>query len=352
MGMFTDLIDSGYRKKAIEVALDKGFQLLNVIDGDHGEFKRIDCGHIFKKQFVNMQHQKQTFCSICSEDEHERIMKVKDVSLVVKGCKGTNTYKVNTCGHTFTSTKANFLKRETKYECLVCYSEKEKQMLESMGLEMLSYRADGVQGKANPMKHAEYRFKECGHTFTYVRHAIQHGKQRCQTCTDIAAMKALDENGYYLVGNLAPVKITIGFKSCEHTRLVHRSAAVRGNCICQHCKVSAYVRPSKIYAIEFINESGSFIKYGYGKSVKIRLQEYGIQDLQVGRILFEIDVKTGNDALKIEKAVHSKYEDKRLDKEKMKRYFRNTGFTECYPMELLSELESSTLELLEREDTV
>lgn len=349
MTLFTSLIEQDNRfQKYSKEAEAKGFTLIRLLDGGIGEYKRNDCGHVSEKQVANIRHQKQNTCLMCSSEEHERLMEAKGLSFVRKLNSQTNLYKVTDCGHEASSTKANLAKTPNKrYDCLECYAEKEKQLLDSMGIEMLSYRADVVSCKTRPHKYALYRFKDCGHEFTYIRHAIQYGKQNCQVCTDNAAKEALKSHGYYLVGELAPIKITIGFNSCGHTRLVYRSAAVKGNCICQECKITAYKRPSKIYAIELETDTGTFIKYGYGKSVKARLREYGLTGAEVKKILFDIDVQTGNDALKIEKKVHSMFSDKRLNKEEMRKYFKNTGFSECYPKEIGSELEAVTKNLVE-----
>lgn len=349
MTLFTCLIEQDKRfQKYSKEAEAKGFTLIRLLGDRMGEYKRDACGHIAEKQVANIRHQKQTLCLACSSEEHEQLMEAKGLSFIGKVDSQTNRYKVIDCGHETSSTKGNLAKTPNKrYVCSECYAEKEKQLLDSMGVEMLSYRAEGVSEKSRPNKHALYRFKDCGHEFTYIRHAMQYGKQDCQTCTDNAAKEALKSHGYYLVGELAARKITIGFNFCAHTRLVHRAAAVKGNCICQECKITAYGRPSKIYAIELETPTETFIKYGYGKSVKARLSEYGLVGVKVKKILFEIDVPTGNDALKIEKKVHSMFLDKRLDKEDMRKYFKNTGFSECYPKEIVDALESLTKNLVE-----
>lgn len=348
MNLFTNLIeeDEKFHRYSKEAEL-KGFSLIKLLGDGLGEYKRNNCGHVFTKQVANIRHQKQTLCLKCSDEKHNLVLKDKGLELVDKS---KSLYRVIACGHEVTTTKANLEKSTNDiYECRVCYSEKEKSLLDSMGVEMISYRAENLAGKSRPKKHALYRFKKCGHEFTYIRHAMQYGKQDCQTCTDNTAKESLKSHGYFLVGELAPVKITIGFDSCEHTRLVHRAAAVKGNCICQECKITAYKRPSKIYAIELESDGFTFIKYGYGKSVKARLSEYGLIEVKLKEILFEIDVPTGNEALKIEKKVHSLFSDKRLDKEMMRKYFKNTGFTECYPLEVVNDLKTTTLTFLRGE---
>lgn len=314
-------------------ALKKGYELIEMMDGGYAKYVRLDCGHEMTKDIGSMRHNKQTWCPACSEEEHISNIEARGLELVEKilGAK-PNHYRFKSCGHSLYSNPANLMKASGPIRCMTCYEDNEKIILESMGIEMLSFRADGIDGKSRPKKHGLYRFKDCGHEFSYIRHALKHGKQDCTECTNIKALKAIADNGYYLVGELAPVKITIGFDTCEHTREVFRSAAVRGNCVCQECRVSAYTRPSKIYALEIGNDTFSFIKFGYGKSVKARVREYGLQGVWLKNILFEIDMPTGSEALAVEKAVHREMADSLLDKQEMKKYFKHTGFSECYPL--------------------
>lgn len=107
---------------------------------------------------------------------------------------------------------------------------------------------------------------------------------------------------------------------------------------CNNCDESHFNKPSSVYLIMITNNDLSWLKLGYSKNLNFRLNSYGLSADASIRILAEKNFSKGVDALHFEKMLHCKFKKYRLDRVKMKELHKHSGFTECYPIELLDNL--------------
>lgn len=328
--------------KYIEEALRKGYEIVEHVDKNVYKYKRIECGHIVSVETANMRHQKRTICRQCDQIKYENQFKIKGLTLVKENPPTKpDLFVIDSCGHTAEIFRANLFKSNDKYKCQVCYKEKYNKTLDEKGIELVEHNAR-VSRYSRPSKVAKFRYKHCGHEFTYVRHAVDTISD-CPICYKQKVTETYLSNGLELVQETSQAKAVYKFIECGHERELYKSAAIRGNCICHVCNNTAWSKPSKIYILKFETNSGfKFIKFGYGKNINNRLREYRTNNLTLLNILFDFDTQSGYSAMLVEKSIHKDFAKDSLENSEMKQYFANTGYSECYPVSMCSTLIEET----------
>lgn len=75
------------------------------------------------------------------------------------------------------------------------------------------------------------------------------------------------------------------------------------------------------------------------ETFKNRISRYGLSDsTKLVQNIITIPFNTGKEATELEKKLHKKYHKDRIDPIKMKEHHIVSGFSECYPMEMLPTL--------------
>lgn len=250
---------------------------------------------------------------------------------------------INACGHTSDYYLANLEKTDESAKCIICYDQEYFKRLANNGIEMLEYTSTTENITKNHKKVGRFKFVKCGHEFNAIRHHVGADKTKCQDCYKKEVSDLLNSNGYTFVKKTTPVKSIYKFNSCGHSREFFDSAALRGNAICRECNVSTYDKPSYIYLLEIETDSWSFVKLGYGKDIKNRVREYRLVKECKVTVIKTVYFETGMSALLVEKSLHKKYANQRLNPDDICVYFNRQGFSECYPKAmqdtLLKELE-------------
>ena len=93
------------------------------------------------------------------------------------------------------------------------------------------------------------------------------------------------------------------------------------------------------------NSDFEWLKLGYAKIVETRTRQYRLPLGVIAEPLAVLPTSTGEEALKIEKKLERKYKAQKLSATKMKKWHRNSGFTECYPINLREALEHEIAKL-------
>ena len=58
-------------------------------------------------------------------------------------------------------------------------------------------------------------------------------------------------------------------------------------------------------------------------------------------VLKKKKIKTGKDANKLERHIHNKYSNEKINSNHMERYHTKSGGTECYPLDMIEKLSDS-----------
>lgn len=333
-----------FKELHVKEALEKGYEILDHADAGKYLYRRIACGHETIAEINNMRHQARTVCRTCNDLEFQEVMKKRKVALVEdRGTKVPSLFKIESCGHIVGIYKTNLQKTDSEYKCPTCYNEEYSRILEECNIEAIDLKSVN-DNYSRPTKVGKFRYKDCGHEFNYIRHAIKTASGKCQVCYEKRIANILANNGLTFVKETTVAKAVYKFNSCGHEREVYKSAALRGNCICHICNDTAWSKPSKIYILEFVTNTGfKFIKFGYGKSIKNRIREYRIRDIELTGVLFEFDTQSGYSAMLVEKSIHKDMSKDSLPNDQMKQYFKNTGYSECYNLDCAEVIKKEVL---------
>lgn len=328
-----------YEKEASE----KGYSLDSFITNELVNYTRLSCGHKFTFLTSTMRHQKRNICRECNELKFKAVIENRDIEVIERVNISTFTFKVNKCGHIMTSSIHNLAKTQGPVNCTACVvKEFERRCLE-LKLEVLENPANIMElgTKVNPHKYAKFLRKDCGHAFIALRHNIKN-LEICTVCSQIAKTKLLNNNGYEFVSKTnSNVKSIYKFIHCGHTRVLFDSAALRGNGVCHVCNNTSHTAKSKLYILKFQTVDGlNFLKFGYGKNTTNRIREYCLNDARFIEQLFEVEVETGIKARSIENSIHKTLLVFKFPNEQMKKYLTKSGYSECYPSDLLETLKS------------
>jgi hypothetical protein len=82
----------------------------------------------------------------------------------------------------------------------------------------------------------------------------------------------------------------------------------------------------------------SWLKVGVAIDLDIRIGGYGLPEGCVTETLWKKQYHDGYTAVKIEKSFHTQMKRKKLCFKTMKDFHTTSGFTECYPVDRLSEI--------------
>ena len=77
------------------------------------------------------------------------------------------------------------------------------------------------------------------------------------------------------------------------------------------------------------------LKFGLSKDVDYRISCYGLTNCEA-EVLKIVPISTGRIAIRVEKGIHKKLKQLKIDNEYTKPYFSVSGFTECYPYSALT----------------
>lgn len=260
--------------------------------------------------------------------------KEHNLTYLGKGKPRYHIFKFNECGHTQEIRSDKFY--SGTFQCSTCLKEKMKQEYSKNGLTQL---------KAEKNKASLFRINACGHTQVIRNDNARLGKFVCQTCEQAKHEQEAKENNVTILKYMGKNHYLYRLNECGHEKIICRNNLKRGSFECQECEETYRTKPSNIYLIKIKDKESkkSWVKLGVSKNTQTRIGGYGLKSSCEAEVLIEINFPTYNEATRIEKKIHSKYHNKKLDKEEMKKYLTRSGNTECYSIRmrkiLLEELE-------------
>lgn len=328
-------------EKQVKEALEKGLvQLAKTSDRCYGYY-RMQCGHNSFLHYGAIRKAKSSdfSCKTCLDiklaDEAKKFDLIYDSELDTTHIKKSDCrYYTFPCGHTRLLKIANI--RHSKVACDVC---KELQFKEEAEQQNLKWT-----GKTDNRNRRLYTLP-CSHTKYISIGAVRSGSWRCRVCQDLK---------YSNDAKLAGIEYLQDTKSSHHNFRVYRLGCgcikeITPTCVANcafECKTHDeryldFSQPISVYLMEFTLPIGNVLKLGFAADLQGRQTRYYLQG--TSELIYSIKFAEGQKAVDLEKAIHVEYKNSVLDKELMRKYMQN-GFTECYPIELKTELIKKLLE--------
>lgn len=335
IGLFTNLInglktiEKDINEKQRQEAEDQGLVLLSRSTNPNMNFYKFeDCRHT---TFLQATHVRRANfkCNQCFINSVADDCNNTDASLLHN--LGGSYYKVRLdCGHVVNRLLQS-IKNNKNEKCIQCFNELVLSSCDRYQYEFIEHVG---------LSNRKIRFKECGHEKTVVTSQIIKGNVVCRDCIEQEYLELFKEQGLTLVSNLEDYRYKLFKLPCSCEKKLRIDHAADGSFLCGNCSDSHYTKPSFVYLLKITYEDFSWLKLGFAKNLRLRKNGYGLvkgcEIEEVSSVYFD----KGYEAMLFEKALHAKYKSRRLDKNKMTEYHTFSGQTECYSVDLLSELDS------------
>lgn len=399
-------------KERTDLAHGTGFSIIGDPVGDNyndtGMFlcRCNECG--WRKNLAkNYLVEKTTNCSMCLNIRLEKEANEKGLQFngyTEDGDMKRRNYTFTKCGHSRDIATGDV--RLGNFSCTECYSNSLDSALDKLGLENLGRpSSDEVQ---DPTQYYKVKYKSCGHIINALQMKILDGGiGKCKICyEDKLKQKYEPLYDIEILGTVSGAKRKIRFNKCLHEKVIaltnlksgsfqcsicqvekfkaeaklvgleylgvtetrrtagdplHRYLAQCGHHIfsvtshirtghwtCRTCNAGYLDNPNKLYLFKIVTPDLVFLKLGYSKSPEYRKYDYKLVEGTVTELLKVVEVPTGRDAIKYENEIHSKYSVFNYNKDVIKQYLTESGFTECYPIDILDELLGELLVLENR----
>jgi len=367
-------------KKLETEAEAQGCELLGKGQNSTYRTYHLECGHNTEVQTPNMR--KGNFrCQRCLDERLKREAREQDCVLLGPGKnRKYRTYRLP-CGHEQEIQPGGM--RRGSFNCEACFYDRVKADAEIQGCIFL--------GRGVRKNYGIYRLP-CGHKREYSMSAMRWGNIRCQTCLDNRLKEEAEAQGCELLGpgthsrNHRTYRLSCGHEqevetsnmrvgnfrchaclldklkkeaekwdcvflgkakkpqwrtyrlNCGHEQEIHTSAMRMSVFRCQTCDEYAFTRPSDAYLLHIKVGSDEWLKLGYTNNLEYRVSQYALPLNAEWSALAILPFDTGLEAMRFEKALHTKYQRKRLRAQDMLIFHTGSGSTECYPLTMVETL--------------
>lgn len=240
-------------------------------------------------------------------------------------------YRKISCGHVHILCHRNVKEIKTDY-CKTCTEESYMSLVKSLGMEFLGFSRKSKNGTM----YVDVKLN-CGHYKSIRTGNLKTGAFTCKVCLEERYKAICELFGFkyikHVTSSYHEVELPCG---CKETR--HLTNIKNGGWSCPTHNKSSLDYSSNLYLLKMSCSDFSWLKLGYSRNVPNRIVAYDLADGITVEVLDIIKVHTGRSALKIEKSIHTKFKKSKLSSKEMKRYFKSSGFNECYPLEMLDTL--------------
>jgi len=325
-------------------AKTKGLTLLDYTLLQHTHLYQFDvCGHQATYNTKSIRDKYKQRCDICVEKERHEDAENVGLTYLGKGKDVRHGYYQFSCCPNKKEIEYHRVK-DGGFHCEACWLEELQTVGKSHGLIVKDERkTDGDNTWFN------CDFMECeqlGHSQFIMIGNIRAGSFECNTCLKEKHAREAEEAGVTMIGLSTRGASYREYKilKCMHTQEINLKQVRDKAFLCHTCEEVALDQPSMVYLLGMQDGDFKWLKLGYSKDLDNRVRAYGLIDSVKYKVLKTIDFDTGREALKFETSMHRKNTSTKLDKDKMKEYFKWSGHDECYKLEaldkLLEELES------------
>jgi hypothetical protein len=295
-----------------------------------------NCRHLLIKTIRHIT-QGSISCGQCKLEKFQKegAEKGLEPQYQISGSSNTWLWKFIKCGHTMRATSTNV--RHSQPKCQECLKIKRSGQAVDAGLILLG-PAKRSDLDAN---FRSYRIVECGHEKDLALSAVKDNSYSCRICEKIMWKDAAKKIGLTYVGEAPRRRRSVyKFDKCGHKRELVRSQVTLGTIInCDTCEENSWSQPSYVYLNKmFIHGGPTWLKLGHTNNMKTRIRLYGLASNIKCEVLIKSLFGSRTIAHEIEKKIQKMYLKQVLNPEDMRQYLTETGFTECYPEKLESEM--------------
>lgn len=288
---------------------------------DYGVY-RLQCGHVLSLKYCHVISGGFR-CKTCLDNKQK--LSEEEFNLIeIDRQRVYSVYRRKDCGHIVRLPRASL-----SSHCQQCFIDRWEKEAEDADLEIVT---DSVKGIAYKL----YKFKSCSHVQDIAISRVREKDFSCKKCQLNKIKKEAETAGLLLIGKSdKSTKNRVYLASCGHTLDLMVGNVRNNSWVCHECEDTFYTQPSNLYVIEIKSDCGefNFIKLGYSKNIDKRIKDYNLRNCSA-RLIKSTVVDTGYEAMTIEQNLHKKYKFANLEQSFTKEYFINSGFTECYPIQL------------------
>ena len=357
-------------------------------DAHHRKYQFQECNHTQEITTGNVD--KGTFA--CATCRHEKLLaEASKAGVILRGSGSSvchRTYTITKCGHRVNITTQRV--RDGGFECKICKGKQFIDEAKLVGLSLLGEASNDLDVSSKASNYRLYRIDACGHEQNLRVAHVREGNFSCDTCdiknieqranfsgweyikkeqsTGLSKVRCLNakHSAELVTGRLGRGKIqcsdcfndqlknaacaanltflgdadrnlfdasyrSYSCKRCQNHLTLRTTHVKNRSFLCEYCDDSHLDFPSNMYLLRITNPEMAWIKLGYAKDVPSRIKGYGLLDECSVKILKVYHFDTGRNAKRKELSIHAMYKNEfGLNPQKMKKFHKLNGFTECY----------------------
>lgn len=317
---------SGIESKWVEEAEKQGWQFLKKLPVHGRSLYQHSCGHVAAFQNTAMRNG-TVKCSACFAEKCKTEALNNGWVWSFQEDGNYSRYTHIACGQQ--SVLQHVHMRAGVCNCKPCKIQTWKQECKDEGFEWLSQK---------DKSYSVYKCVECGVDRILAMSAFRTGNVKCLNCYETRLKLAAEDFNWTFIERTTEGR-SVFRHFCGYEQEVKHRAIRYKTARCLGCEDSWLLTPCKIYLVIISTKDTAFVKLGMSSSPEDRYYNYGIKDLLEIKTVLTKDFQTGAICAKVEKGLHNKYKHLRLAPETMKCLMKN-GFTECYPLSMLSVFEN------------
>lgn len=360
-----------------------------------GVYKRLSCGHTFNYQHSAIKAANKgkyrVGCEECKDIDASDFLKELGATLVKRG--NPNTTYIRSCGHEHSDSMRQ-MKNRGLSPCKYCKTESVISKAMELGLEPTenvnsygkgTYKYLKCEHTRNLDAHdileaKELRCKRCNHedviqylagyNFTVTQAVVTEGRKRysgvfdkcghsrvidsaflarrpegsklvCTVCTELKHETEAERYGLHIVGpadNKNANYRKFQMPCCGSHQDLEITHVRRGSFVCHACEQTKYHKPTSVYLLAIELDEKRWLKLGLAIDIEHRSTQYGLPERAKINLVYANEFSDGYIAVAVEKSIHKSLKSKRLPAKQMKNLQMTSGFTECYPINMQSEI--------------
>jgi hypothetical protein len=250
-------------------------------------------------------------------------------------------YKFNDCGHV---QKIQLTRvRDLTFICRICLELKHEKEAALVNLILLrNFDSNGIE--ITYRGYREYQFITCGHIKRIKLHDVRRGSAYCNICQQIKIEKEAEKVGLVYLRKATENDMStehknygfFRFKECGHEQAISKTTVRNNSFRCLTCNLSSKHKPSSIYLIKIVSPQFEWLKLGFSNNIEFRAKKYNLPINSESTLIYEVHFDTGDEALAIERSIHTSLKLFKLCPKLMRNYMQSSGYTECYPLSALN----------------
>ena len=318
-------------------AIASGFRLVGASKSGNPNYREYSCykGHLSEYQVQHMRRGNVT-CKECYEEAIKSHAESIGYNVLGSSSKGKAFRRVmKDCGCIDDIRVSSLYKIVDKREsgactCKTCYKKKFDQAAKEQGITILE-NIDTYN--------VRIKFNSCGHSRISNKSQVLRKNIVCQDCLEEQHAKDVAKHSLVCVSNKSETRYYRNYLlPCGHYKTLRMDHARAGSYSCDICGGNRLSKESCIYLFKMTSGDFSWLKLGYSSNIEQRLLSYGLVEGCDVSLLRVVDFDTGFLAFKAELEIHNKFKELKLNKDTMKTLLTSSGFSECYPVDLLDDI--------------